>query len=647
MLWCDKIAGELDGSQLINDSKTPSGRVHVGALRGVLIHDAVFRAIKDRGLPVRYMFGVDDYDPLDELPAGEKEFFTPYLGAPLCNVPPPPGSPAPDIAEHYIREFFDIFRELGVEAETYRLRDIYRSGQFNEAIDAILQNAATVRRVYKEVSNSTRPDNWHPFQVICEQCGRIGTTEVTAYDGKEVVYRCRFDLVTWARGCHYSGKVSPFDGHGKLPWKLEWTAKWKVFPITVEGAGKDHTTKGGSRDVAAACLRQIFGQEPPLNIPYEFFLVGGAKMSSSRGIGSAAREIADLLPPEILRFLMVRTQPKQPVNFSPDEKSIIKLFNDFDRLHWRTYHDPKVTEEEKRVHHLSEVQSEGDFYEADFQLVATIIQLPHLNLVQEIEKRKGSSLTATEKRHLERRVHSARYWLTHYASHEEKIVLQESLPQRANELVASQRAFLQQLATELPSTPWEEDTLQAKIFEVARQAPIPAAQAFQAIYRVLIDRDSGPKAGNLIAFLDLEFVAKRFTELSYSKAAFWRETAVQKEELESWLAEHHSHIIGVSVQLELGAFEGNFHHEVTKEHCIQGLGAIEFLIQLDDDKLYMKRVICDRVAGLPSNVQDEIASFETYGREYVDDLVKRYKLPISFHLTNLTPSTITGLTSNN
>lgn len=631
MLWCDKIAGELDGPQLVNDSKTPSGRVHVGALRGVLIHDAVFRAIKDRGLPVRYTFGVDDYDPLDELPAGEKEFFTPYLGAPLCNVPPPPGSSAPDIAEHYIREFFDIFRELGVEAETYRLRDVYRSGQFNEAIDAILQNAATVRRIYKEVSNSSRPDNWHPFQVICEQCGRIGTTEVTAYDGKEVVYRCRSDLVTWARGCNYSGKISPFDGRGKLPWKLEWTAKWKVFPITVEGAGKDHTTRGGSRDVAAACLRQIFGQEPPLNIPYEFFLVGGAKMSSSRGIGSAAREIADLLPPEILRFLMVRTQPKQPVNFSPDEKSIVKLFNDFDRLHWRTYHDLKITEEEKRVHHLSEVQSEGDFYEADFQLVATIIQLPHLNLVQEIEKRKGSSLTATELRHLERRVHSARYWLTHYASHEEKIVLQESLPERANELAASQRAFLHQLATVLPSTPWEEDKLQARIFEVARTAPLPAAQAFQAIYRVLIGRDSGPKAGNLLAFLDLGFVMKRFTELPYSKAEFWRETAVQKEEFESWLAEHHSHIKSVSVQVELGAAEGNVRHGVTTEPCTQGVGVIEFLIQLDDDKLSMKRVICNRFAGLPINVQDESASFATYGREYVDDLVKRYQLPLSCH----------------
>ena len=99
----------------------------------------------------------------------------------------------------------------------------------------------------------------------------------------------------------------------------------------------------------------IFGQSAPLNIPYEFFLVGGAKMSSSKGIGVSARDMADFLPPEILRFVMIRTQPKQPVNFSPDEKSVIKIFNDFDRFHTRTYHDPKVSPDDRRVYQLSQI----------------------------------------------------------------------------------------------------------------------------------------------------------------------------------------------------------------------------------------------------------------------------------------------------
>src|SRR5215203_6651243 len=116
MLWFAEIAGAVDPQtpHVVNDSKTPSGRVHVGALRGVILHDAVYRALLWRGIPVTYRFGVDDYDPLDELPAGQKELFEPYLGAPLCNVPAPPGSKSPDLAEHFISEFWDIFKELGV-----------------------------------------------------------------------------------------------------------------------------------------------------------------------------------------------------------------------------------------------------------------------------------------------------------------------------------------------------------------------------------------------------------------------------------------------------------------------------------------------------------------------------------------------------
>ncbi|MFS8065831.1 MAG: lysine--tRNA ligase [Byssovorax sp.] len=541
MLWFAEIAGGVDPKtpHVINDSKTPSGRVHVGALRGVILHDAVYRALKTRGIPVRYLFGVDDYDPVDELPAGQGEFFTPYLGAPLCNAPAPAGSRASDMAEHFIGEFFDIFRELGVEAEHYRMRDHYRTGKLNESIDRILANADVVRRVYKEVSGSVKSELWHPFQAICEKCGRIGTTEVVAYDGKEVEYHCRPNLVKWARGCGHHGKVSPFDGKGKLPWKLEWVAKWRIFGVTIEGAGKDHNTKGGSRDVAAGCLEAIFGEKPPLNVPYEFFLAEGKKMSSSKGIGTAARDMADFLAPEVLRYLILRTQPKSPVDFPlvPDKTSpgrlflsedfIVKLFNDFDRLHKRVYTDPKVNEEEKELYRLCEVTNPADSYDANFQLVLTFVQMPHVNLLAEIEKRKGSPLTDHEKAHLEQRAKSARYWLDNFARDEEKVRLQDTLPERAAELGQGQRAFLQQLAAELPAvTPWDDDALQAKIFDVSRRTPLAQSAAFKAIYRTLLDREQGPRAGALMAILDKDFLIKRFTELPYEQEAYWKETAI-------------------------------------------------------------------------------------------------------------------------
>lgn len=574
MFWCEEVAAQCQGPQIINDSKTPSGRVHVGALRGVLIHDAIFKTLKRRGVEARYLFGVDDYDPLDEIPAGKGAHFEKYLGQPLCNVPPPDGSSAPDMAEHYMGEFWGVFEELGVKVEKYRMRDIYRSGRFNEAIDTILKNADVVRRVYKEVSNSDRPATWYPFQTVCEQCGRIGTTEVYAYDGSQVSYRCRPDLVKWAKGCGYEGKVSPFDGRGKLPWKLEWVAKWVTFPVNIEGAGKDHSTRGGSRDVAAACLNAIFKKNPPLNVPYEFFLVGGAKMSSSRGVGASARDMANLLPPEVLRFLMIRTKPNSPVNFDVHEEGIIKLFNEFDRYQSRVYHEKNATPDEAAVFKLAELESHGDFFQGNFQLVSALAQMPHLNPVLEISKRLGRELTAVELSALERRIRSVGVWVDLYAAEEEKTRLQEALPARAQELTAAQRAFLSKLSSALQTVAWEDDVLQATVFETARMTPIAQPLAFKGIYRVLLDKEAGPKAGNLFAYLDREFVCKRLLELPVDTEAFWRETSITEEDFAKWMQQQREKISGYT-------------HELKSAECGS---VLEVTVEMKDGKRHLHRM---------------------------------------------------------
>lgn len=574
MFWCEELAVKCVGPQIINDSKTPSGRVHVGALRGVLIHDAIFRTLKGKGMDVRYFFGVDDYDPLDEIPAGKGAHFEKYLGQPLCNVPPPDGSDAPDMAEHYMGEFWRVFEELGVQVERYRMRDIYRSGRFNAAIDTILRNASTVRRVYKEVSNSDRPETWYPFQTVCEQCGRIGTTEVFDYDGTVVSYRCRPDLVKWARGCGYEGRVSPFDGKGKLPWKLEWVAKWVTFPVSIEGAGKDHSTRGGSRDVAAACLRAIFEKEPPLNVPYEFFLVGGAKMSSSRGVGASARDMADLLPPEVLRFLMIRTKPNSPVNFDVHEEGIIKLFNEFDRYHTRVHCDKSATADEAAVLRLAEVDSPGELYQGNFQLVSALAQMPHLDPVLELTKRAGRPLSEVELAGLRRRIRSAQIWVERYAAEEEKTRLQETLPARAAELSAAQRGFLRRLSDALASVAWEDDALQAAVFETARTTPIAQPPAFKAIYRVFLDKESGPKAGNLLAFLDRSFVRSRLSQVVVETEEFWRETAVSSEEIAKWMCDNREKI-------------ATYRHELHSAGCGN---VLELTVELKDGRRHLHRI---------------------------------------------------------
>lgn len=519
MFWADKLIAELDPQipQVVNDSKTPSGRAHVGALRGVIIHDVMFRILQEKGFNVRYIFGVDDYDPLDEIPYGRNKEFSQFLGKPLCEVPPPPNTTASDMADYYIKDFFSVFKYLNVNPEIYRLRDLYRNGQFDSVIDAILTRADLVRAAYYEVSGAVRAANWLPLQMICEQCGRIGTTEAYSYENGEVTYRCRPDLVKWAVGCGYTGKNFPFTGRSKLPWKLEWVAKWATLGITIEGAGKDHNTKGGSREVAVACLAQLFNTPVPLNIPYEFFLVGGAKMSSSHGIGAAARDMADLLPPEILRYLILRSQPNKPINFAPTEAAITKLFNEFDRCRSvalkiinKEILQPDILQQEQlRIYQLSEVMSSTEYEIPGFQLLQALVQLPHLDVVAEVQKRSSQVLTAGDIEHLQQRINSAKYWLQHYATSAERMELQMTLPAVARNLSIAQQIFLHNLATALVNATWEAEALQILIFNVTKVTEIPQPDAFKAIYTVLFGREQGPKAGPLLSYLEREFVIQR------------------------------------------------------------------------------------------------------------------------------------------
>ena len=336
MTWIDTILDRCPPQVVINDSKTPSGLAHVGSLRGVLIHDALLRAARRRGMDARFIYGCDDMDPVDEIPHGTGEHFREFLGVPLFRAPPPPDLPGDSMAGAYFAEFTSTFGPLGVDADFYFMSELYRSGRLDETIDAFLRAASTVRDIYRRETGSVRSPDWLPFQPICEECGRIGTTHASDYDGETVAYECRPDLVEWAEGCGNTGRRSPFGGNGKLPWKLEWAAKWKVFAVSLEGAGKDHMGAGGSHKVASALAREVLKRGVPASFSYEFFTLAGAKMSSSKGIGATAGELAAILPPELLRYLVLRVQPRKAVDFALDVAGVTRAFAEYERL-WRTH----------------------------------------------------------------------------------------------------------------------------------------------------------------------------------------------------------------------------------------------------------------------------------------------------------------------
>jgi lysyl-tRNA synthetase class 1 len=531
--WADELAQQvLDGGpQVVNDSKTPSGTVHVGSLRGPVILDAITRALRANGIDTTLLYGVDDLDPMDAQALLTPDAIDREMGRPLAHVPDPAGDCHASYARHFAGIFIDTFAGLGIHPDRYYwMSDIYPTGAMDPYIRTALDRAPLVREIYRRVANVQHPDTWHPVGLICPVCGKVGTTIVTDWNGEQVYYECREALVTWARGCGSSGWVSPFGGAAKLPWNLEWAAQWSLFGVTIEPCGKDLSTAGGSRDRSDAIAREVYEREPPHNVPYEFLNIGGRKMSTSKGRGAAAHTIAEVVPPEQLRFLFLRPRPNHAIDFDPDgTDQIPRLFDAFDTFAAATAgREVKgelppgyaATFRYSLLDPDADVAGEAAAYRSPFSHLAMLAQIPGVDVAERAAAEKGSALTPREAAILEEREAAARGWLAVYAPDRAVIRIHDELPAAVAELDDAQRAFLTALADDRDGTPPAAgDEWQAAIFAVAARVGLPGGRAFDAIYRAFLGRPNGPRAGWLLASLSPGFVVGRLREAAGSPGA--------------------------------------------------------------------------------------------------------------------------------
>ncbi|MBI5176554.1 lysine--tRNA ligase [Candidatus Micrarchaeota archaeon] len=516
MFWADSIAKEAPLSNgakkhVVGDGKTPSGRIHVGSLRGVVTHDAIYRALLDAGKEAEFVYRFDDYDALDAVPAYLPPEYCEHLGKPLSEIP----SPEPGFRSYgafFALEFQSAFEKLGCHPRVEWASEDYKGGKMNAVLKEAMEKAEIIREINARVSAAKKADGWLPIHAVCEKCGRISTTQSRNFDGETVEYACT--SARYVKGCGHAGRRSPFNGGAKLTWKAHWAAQFKVYGITIEGEGKDLATVGGARDATNEVCRKVFNYEPPYDLPYEFFLVGGKKMSTSKGTGMSAREIAEFLSPEVLRFLLARYKPRTAINFSPEGETVPKLYDDFDSFaeaHFRR-REPRDPDE-PRIYELSSVRhaKPGDFLKPPFPLVAYLIQVPHIDVVKVFNDRKGTPLTLEELACLQERVRVARLWLEKFAGEEFKFRLIEHAEaiKKFHSLPAGAQRALHEFSEFFAQT--NDEAAQAnKIREVCEKHGISVQDFYKAAYAITIGKEKGPKLLPFISSLERPFVVQRF-----------------------------------------------------------------------------------------------------------------------------------------
>ena len=309
------------------------------------------------------------------------------------------------------------------------------------------------------------------------------------------------------------GWISPFGGKAKLPWKVDWPAHWMVLGVTIEGAGKDHSSAGGSRDIARELCKEVFQIDEPYNLPYEFFLIGGKKMASSKGLGLKARDAKELLPPQVARFLFSKTDYKQSVEFDPvDTMAIPDLYDEYDRCYLAYLN--KSNEDLSRVFEMSligEIPSEKPHILPRFRDVVNYIQLPNIDLQKKYEEIKGGLLNFEELKILREREKYARIWLGKYAPEDFRLQMSENLSEKVNQLTKEQKEFLSQ-AISLIESEGNPENLQLALYNLTKQLKLDAKKAFSAIYISLIGKEFGPKAAWFLLSYPKEKMIERLKE---------------------------------------------------------------------------------------------------------------------------------------
>ena len=524
MHWVDSIAGELlkrGPRHVVASGTSISGQIHIGNAGDVIMADGVCRSIRERGGESRLLWIADDSDPLRKIPKQLPPHFDRLLGVPCYNLPCPEGHPH-SFTTHFIQPFMDALERVGVRPEVKSGLEMYRNGEYEPLVKVALEKGAEIRDILKRISGADKAPDWLPFDPICEKCGKIATTHAYKWENGKVHYKCVGGVAGKSRidGCGHEGWSDL--RHGKLTWRAEWAARWKILGVTCEPFGKEHAASGGSYDTSKVIVSEVFGYPAPLPVIYEHILVGGKKMSKSLGNIVTLDDFLEVAPPELMRFFFFRTKATKHKDFDIS-KNILHLVEDYEHVE-RVYYGkdkPSAQEDEselRRAYELSQVERPAnEFFQVPYTHLVTIVQMaPSYEGARWILRRNEQlgGIDEEWERRLKIKVDCVRAWVREYAPDEYLFSIQEFLP--GIPLDEREKALLGQLEKSLAEMDWTAEKLHSTIHETGKALGLEAAQTFGALYKVILGKQRGPRMGYFLQSMDRAWVLRRLKEGSGS-----------------------------------------------------------------------------------------------------------------------------------
>ena len=523
MHWADVTAQALahKGSKhIISTGITPSGEFHIGHLREILTGDMISRAAKSAGLDVDFIFIVDDADPLRKVYPFLHEDYSKYIGHQIGKIPAPDNEGKPDIesfqnggicyADYFLNPFLEALEKIGVKPRIIKNLHSYQSGKFNEVSKIACDKADEIREIIERVSGRDLPEKWFPWSPL-DSKGSLEGVEVVGY---------QYPLVYWKDSHGVEGESDITKGEGKLPWRIDWPAKWAWIGVTCEAFGKDHGAAGGSYSTGRE-ICQLFGHQPPQPLTYEWIsLKGKGAMSSSSGNTIGPMEALELVPPEILRLLIAQSKPNKAIEFDTG-MSLVNLADEYERLISRDFQKELSVEDLSRRRKVQIEDSIGALNMSKINLEDSFetsnVTFRHLSLLAQtktsdelIWKSLGYDGKNQPSESLIDRLEKMKLWIKSKHLPDEMRISIIDVPDPATfvEFSNEEVKVLSAMKKELSSCEWNVDDIGNAIPNSARTNGLSPKIAYNVAYLALMGREKGPRLAPILVEIEQHRVVK-------------------------------------------------------------------------------------------------------------------------------------------
>ncbi|MDR0678219.1 MAG: lysine--tRNA ligase [Holosporaceae bacterium] len=485
------------GYALFETGYGPSGLPHIGTFGEVVRTTYIKHALECMtGIKAKLYAFSDDLDGLrkvpDNIPNGE--MVAKYLGFPLTKVPDPFGCHG-SFGHHNNSKLMEFLDSFNFEYEFKSATDCYKRGIFNEILLKVLAHHGEILEIMLASLREERAATYSPFLPISPKTGRVLQVKIEEYRVKDgtVVFKDEDERLT---------ELPVIDGNCKLQWKVDWAARWTVFKVDYEMAGKDLIDSV----ILSSKICKVLGGNPPDGFNYELFLdEDGKKISKSRGNGLSVDEWLRYAPPESLaNFMFASPRSAKKLYFDVIPKQI----DDY-ASHLRNFEIQEPAQQiNNPVWHIHGGNPPKSETTLSFSLLLNLVSVCNTDddklLWGFIKKYLGNSSPKTMT-FMDKLVHHAINYYQDFVRSKKRYSIPSDEERKAMECLLAELNKLN--GTE------SSDEIQGVVFEIGKKHTSSDLKFwFNALYRNLLGQEDGPRMGSFIALYGVDNTKKLIEE---------------------------------------------------------------------------------------------------------------------------------------